>query len=749
MNISTEAMKITPEGERASDRIHNPNKRNLKKLNLVFEINARYEFVYFDPKIRNVLDYEADELRGKNFLQHVHPDESEYINTEFGKSLEVFSNILDIEYNEFEMDNVFNLIKKEKVAPFLEKFSKTFRTLSANDPITYRFKQKNGDYCWLESVVTPVLNPDGGIGITVRSRDLTDLIKVQESLKFSLRKLSKKSRYENIIRTITQDVHSSIDLQEVFDNAVDAIHRNVAGAENVSIHIIDGENAVIKSYRGYPDTFVDRIKVIPYPKDYTWKTIIDEKLIYCADVDRDSVVGRVGREIGVKSYLSMPIHSRNSVLGVINISSTQKDIFYEDELVLLELISRQIETAINNARKAEKLRKSEERFRTLFENVPTGVYRITPYGQILDANPAFIAMLGYSSMEEFAVHEIENQHFRSDTAWRKVKNILDRDGEIKGMESVWNKRDATEIYVLENITVIKTNDGKILFYEGTVEDITERKVAEDKLKEINMNLEKEIGKRTNELTNANESLRKEIKERRIKEYELKNSYKQLRALTKHLESVREEERTKISREVHDELGQSLTGLKIDLGLLSKQLDENDYESQLGEINERIKRMSALVDSNIQSVRRIAMELRPGVLDDLGTVAAIEWQAQDFEKLTGIECRFNSEVQHIPLNREVSTALFRMFQEILTNVAQHSEATIVNVSLKEQSDKYLLKVEDNGVGILEESITAPQSLGLLGMKERALIFGGTINITGKPKKGTAVLVGVPKGRCTND
>jgi signal transduction histidine kinase len=139
-----------------------------------------------------------------------------------------------------------------------------------------------------------------------------------------------------------------------------------------------------------------------------------------------------------------------------------------------------------------------------------------------------------------------------------------------------------------------------------------------------------------------------------------------------------------------------------------------------------------------------MELRPGVLDDLGTVAAIEWQLQDFEKRTGIKCRFSSGVEDFPLSREVSTDLFRIFKEVITNVARHSKATLVKVRLKEYRNQCLLEVQDNGVGISNDVIVAPQSLGLLGIKERASGIGGDVKITSKVNKGTKITVIVPKG-----
>jgi signal transduction histidine kinase len=153
-------------------------------------------------------------------------------------------------------------------------------------------------------------------------------------------------------------------------------------------------------------------------------------------------------------------------------------------------------------------------------------------------------------------------------------------------------------------------------------------------------------------------------------------------------------------------------------------------------------MSRLIDSTIQSVRRIATELRPGVLDDLGLMAAIEWQAQEFQTRTGIRCQVTLPVEDVTLDAASSTAIFRIFQEILTNVARHGSATSVSVSLKEQAGNLVLEAQDNGKGIAESEISSPKSLGLLGMRERALPFGGEVKIRGTPGKGTTVTVRIP-------
>ncbi|MGI9535098.1 MAG: PAS domain S-box protein [Thermodesulfobacteriota bacterium] len=569
---------------------------------------------------------------------------------------------------------------------------------------------------------------------------VVELRQKQKELEISLDQLAKKNRYETIVRTVTQSVHSSLDIQEVFENAVESISNNVIGAKNVSIHIIEGKNAVIKAFRGYPKRFIQRIESIPYPKDFTWRTILDRKSRYCSDVEKDTVGGRVGIEIGTKSYLSIPIYLKHNVVGVINITSSYKDVFDKDELDLLELVAKQIESAIKNARQTEALKESESRYRTLFENVPTGIYRTTPEGNILDINPALIRMLGYSSMEELALNELAKKHFTS--KWILYKDELERRGEINGMESMWEKKDASIIYCYENIRAVRSDEGNVLFYEGTVEDVTKRKIAEEELKKAYNNLEIMVADRTKALVKGKEKLKNEITARRKKERELKKFHNQLRELTQHLENIREDERTRISREVHDELGQSLTGLKMDLTCLKDELNKIEDTDQREMLETRIEDMSTLIDCTVQVVRRIAMDLRPGVLDDLGTIAAIDWQAQEFERQTGINCVFNSDIEEIHLEQECSTAIFRIFQETLINVARHAKAANININFKKYPKKYVLEVEDDGKGILEKDISAPQSLGLLGIKERALLFGGKVEIMGETNKGTVVSITVP-------
>jgi signal transduction histidine kinase len=219
--------------------------------------------------------------------------------------------------------------------------------------------------------------------------------------------------------------------------------------------------------------------------------------------------------------------------------------------------------------------------------------------------------------------------------------------------------------------------------------------------------------------------------------ELKESSRQLQALAANLELAREEERTQIARELHDQLGQALTAMKFDLAWLTDRLGQKDAT-----LAQKAKAVTAQMDTMIKTVRRIATELRPGMLDDLGLAASIEWQARDFEKRTGIVCAVSVSAEDLPLARTQSVALFRIFQEALTNVARHASAQHIEVKLAATPEALTLQVHDDGRGIQAQEIAGLHSLGLLGMRERAKRLGGTFDIQGVPGDGTIVKVSIP-------
>jgi len=230
---------------------------------------------------------------------------------------------------------------------------------------------------------------------------------------------------------------------------------------------------------------------------------------------------------------------------------------------------------------------------------------------------------------------------------------------------------------------------------------------------------------------------RDVTQRKLADEELISSREELRSLSAHLQAAREEERTEIAREIHDELGQALTALKMDMFWLSTRLPV-EQEALL----EKTKSMSGLIDVTSRTVRRLASELRPGLLDDLGLVAAIEWQVGEFQSRTTIKCGLTFEPEDLVLDRDRSTTVFRILQEALTNVGRHAEATRVKVSLKQKDTMLVLRVKDNGKGVAPEQVSHHSSFGLIGIRERARACGGDVRISGAPDKGTTLVAKIP-------
>jgi signal transduction histidine kinase len=250
-------------------------------------------------------------------------------------------------------------------------------------------------------------------------------------------------------------------------------------------------------------------------------------------------------------------------------------------------------------------------------------------------------------------------------------------------------------------------------------------------------LAKTFNRMAERMSENTERLRREIDERTKAERELRTSHEELRSLSTHLQSVREEERQGVAREIHDELGQALSTLKLDLALMKEELRQAPAAAE-----RRISSMSDMCDTTIKAVRRIITQLRPRLLDDLGLTAAIEWQAEEFQQRTGIHCSLSIIPDEITLDAERSTAIFRILQETLTNVARHSGATAVTIQLRLDTTGVTLTVQDNGRGIPRNRALDSRSFGLLGMRERAHYWGGTVTIQGKPMQGTQVAVFLP-------
>jgi signal transduction histidine kinase len=242
---------------------------------------------------------------------------------------------------------------------------------------------------------------------------------------------------------------------------------------------------------------------------------------------------------------------------------------------------------------------------------------------------------------------------------------------------------------------------------------------------------------------------RDITERKQAEEKLRTSRLQLRALARRLQHIREEDRIAIAREIHDEMGGGLTGLKMDLSWMLRKMSNADSGKERVALMDKIQTSNALIDQMIHVVRRISAHLRPSVLDDLGLIAALEWQLSEFTSRTEILHEFATTFEYVNMEEDTAVAVFRIFQEALTNVARHSRATKVTVFLREGErslfgdESLVLEIRDNGRGITQEEILNPESLGLFGMKERVLAFGGEISIRGEPGGGSALVLQIPR------
>jgi PAS domain S-box-containing protein len=341
------------------------------------------------------------------------------------------------------------------------------------------------------------------------------------------------------------------------------------------------------------------------------------------------------------------------------------------------------------------LAESEEKYRNLVDNALVGIFQTNLKGEILFANEALSRMAKFRSPAEM-MEQGALPRYKDPKAREEMIKILLRQGKIDGFSTEMLTKTGETRYALTSAVL---SDGKI---SGVVIDIT--------------------------------SLRN-------MERELRRSQEEFRDLARHLQSVREEERTDIAREIHDGLGQSLTALKMDLSWLAKRIP-GDQRSLLN----KIRSMSDLIDGNIRSVKRLSSELRPGLLDEIGLNAAIEWYLESFEDRTGIRCqvKYDSNRGDLHLDRNRATALFRVLQEAMTNVVRHADATRVMISARIEDDRFILSIRDNGNGITEADLSNPRSYGLIGMRERVQPWGGELDIRGNEGKGTTVVVSIPLG-----
>jgi PAS domain S-box-containing protein len=344
-----------------------------------------------------------------------------------------------------------------------------------------------------------------------------------------------------------------------------------------------------------------------------------------------------------------------------------------------------------------ELIESEKKFRMLFNNANDAVFvtqlrKNKTYGDFIEVNNVACKRFGYTKKEFLQLSPSAIVQPKDiDEFNRSIEQLLT---ESHVIYQVIHRAKDKKLIPTEVSAHLYPYDGELTVL-SIARDITERKEAEDKL-------------RRNSIV--------------------------LRNLASHLQSIREEERTLIAREIHDELGQVLTVLKIQITLLANKLRDDQKD-----LKEKINSLSEVIDDSVESVQRITSKLRPNILDELGLIPAIEWQTQEFRTATDKIFSLSLPSNEVKIDKEKSTVVFRVFQEAVTNTIRHASADHVYIALNYNHPKLVLEVRDNGSGISSDQVKNPRSLGIIGMKERALAVGGEVNIEGIPSKGTTVKV----------
>jgi PAS domain S-box-containing protein len=516
-----------------------------------------------------------------------------------------------------------------------------------------------------------------------------------------------------LLNTIASHTSGEADLGRLLTTVLHHLRRVLAFTGG-SIALVEDDDLVIRAAAG-PFAEQARGQRLPKGAGMSWRVIDTGQPFRAGDLQAQGLSATTP----IRSYLAVPLVWREQIFGLLEVDSTEPNAFGPSDESLLQRVATVLSGSIQLAElhglleqrvleRTAALRAANEKLQTsehllaeaqaiaelgswhwdiLSDTVTWSdeLYRI--YGQTPGAfegtYEGFLAAV--HPQDRPVVQGLINQALQDHQPFTFDHRVIRPDGRVRALHA------RGEVAV--------DDDGRPRSMTGVALDITARKAIED---------------------------------------ELRASQEELRRLSGHLEQAREEERARIAREIHDELGGAMTSLKMDVSRLQRNAASLTPEVLV----ERTEAIIKLINDTIRTVRRIATELRPGVLDDLGLVAAIEWQLQEFGQRSGIECRLDMQVESLALDPHRSTAVFRVFQETLTNVARHAEASQVDVRLEADDGHLLLRVQDNGRGIDPRDLAGGRSLGLLGMRERVRLLAGELNIDGQPGHGTTVLVRVP-------
>jgi PAS domain S-box-containing protein len=735
--------KKAEEALRASEEKYRRIVDTVQEVIWILDTEGRYK--YLNESCKNFYGYEPEEMIGRPFTDFRLPEYA------------------------------------EKDFKFFKRSNYTLKNIES------KLLRKDGKLIDVLINSTVIKDNEGNItGVIGSSLDITERKKTEEQIRFS------EEKYRNIVETA-----------------------------NEGIWVIDKENKT---------TFVNRklaqmlgLEVI----EMLGRSIFE--FIETADIAQTQDNLELRRK-GISAIHEFKFLKKNgeSIWALINMTPLlDKDGDYEGALAMI--------TNINERKLAQDaLKESENKYRTVLETTPFSVRLIDLSGNILYANRQTAVIHGYNHANEMIGINVFNLTSGDSTNKAKgsMKEVIE-EGFVKETELKYLKKDGTDFPAELSASLLRDEDGKPVGIISVVQDISDKKKAQEELLEHKERLSEILASAMDAIITTDEDRKiilfnkaaerlfkcsvydalgkdinifipdkfheshnshfhifpgsgeantlmkpfdkltafrsdgtevsvetsvskteigsrklytvilRDITQRLKSEAELMDTNSKLHLLAARLQSTREEERLLISRDIHDQVGQELTALKMDIVMLAKDIEKKmDFPAKNSVIDE-LKSMAGLTDKTIKWIRNLSSELRPDVLDRLGLFEAIQWHCSEFERRAGIKCETNLCGDDSVLTKEQSIVFFRIFQESLTNVQRHSNAAIVKVSMMESAENLNLIIEDNGKGITEKELEGNSSLGLLGMKERAYVLGGNVSVTGIEAKGTTVNVIIPK------
>ncbi len=562
---------------------------------------------------------------------------------------------------------------------------------------------------WQENHVYP--SPDG---ISVFIKNITERKKAEE-------KILKANRLYFFISQVNQMIVRTTNQETLFKEAC-RIAVELGKFSLAWIGLVDEatESVVPVVYAGEENKYLSEIKPIsikdiPEGHGPTGQAIRNGQYYICNDIEADPAMDPwkdAALSRGYRSSMSLPIIKSGKVVGAFSFYAPVKNFFDDSEIALLEEATGDVAFALEVFEKEEMRRKaeqgiveSERRYHTLAEVSPVGIFHTDAAGSTTYVNPRWCQISGITYEKAMGNGWFEAVHPDDRDMLRRNWEEATRHQQVSVSEYRFVRPNGSTAWVIGQAIPERDADGAIVGYVGTTTDITDRKLAEKEMEE---------------------------------------SSQKLRQLTTHLLNIREEERKRIGREIHDELGQQLTAIKMDISWIAKKTDPSQEAFKT-----KLQNVIALLDGGNQSIRRILNELRPVILDDYGLLEALRWQAQQFTANTHIPVAMTASESDMKIPEEISTCIFRIFQEALTNITRYAKATQVKVSLDIDSDSVLLNIEDNGLGFDTELTKTKKSFGILGMKERVASLNGRFDLSSVPGNGTRISIHIPITQKTTD